>query len=147
MNEGRFTKVILLVIAGCLLLNTITFALPAAYKAINNEIAWMEVEKNKRIEEAKESERLKEAYKMCTKERVSLYNAAFAFQGREIGSEISEKLMRLPNEGAVPATLNLYLAKNYHSKNPSDIALPLTINDCIETWPAFPKFQEYAKSD
>lgn len=147
MNDNRHSKTLLLVIASCLLVNTITFTLPAAYKAINNEMAWLEAEKNRRIEEDKASERLDEAYRMCTKERVKLYNAAFASQGKDIGKEISEKLMRLPNAGALPGSIYLYLAKYHHNEDPSNVALPLTINDCIETWPAFPRYEESANSD
>jgi hypothetical protein len=140
MNKSNITNRLLWVIAGCLLVNTVVFALPAAHKSIKNEILWMESERQRKIAEEKEAERYTEALQMCTKQRVSLFNEAFASPGKEIPDNILNRIRVLPNEGRVPGNIQLYLAKHHYEKNPVNVQLPLTVSDCLATWPNFPIF-------
>lgn len=146
MKSNQATNTILLVMTGCLVVNTIVFALPVAYRAIKNEVAWIEVEKKKRLAEEEESKRLAEAYEMCTEERVFLFSEAIRSPGKEWTRETERKIRALPRSvgpsGFFRGYLNLWIARNYYQRNPDNVDLPLTVEGCHENWPNFPFYRQ-----
>ena len=132
--------------AGCLAANTIVFVFPVAYRAIKNEVAWIDAEKKKTLAEKEESNRLAEAQEMCTQERVSLFSEAIRSPGKEWLKETERKIRALPKsvgpKGFFRGFLNLWLARSYYQINPANVDLPLTVEGCHEDWPNFPVFRK-----
>ena len=146
MNSNQVTNSILLVMTGCLVVNTIVFAMPVAYRAIKNEVAWIEAEKKRILAEEEESKRLAEAYEMCTEERVSLFSEAIRSPGKKWPTETERKIRALPKsvgpKGFFRGFLNLWLARSYYQINPANVDLPLTVEGCRENWPDYPFYRK-----
>jgi len=159
MKISRNTDAILLVIAGCLVLNTVVFALPPAFRAVRNEIVWLDAVRQKLFEavaasqrerEAQEEEAFRRAYakEMCTKDRIKIYEeiirsprTTYSLSNQQkiklnkldLSPSISSRLgkMSMPNPVSAMQMTRLWGVVTRS---------PITVKDCLEYWPSLRKY-------
>ncbi|MBM3350108.1 MAG: hypothetical protein FJY58_10515 [Betaproteobacteria bacterium] len=156
MKIIRNTDAILLVIAGCLVVNTVVFALPPAFRAIKNEIVWVNAVRQKIFEaiaasqrerEAQEEEAFRRAYakEMCTKDRIKIYEeiirsprtTTYGLNNQQkikinklgLSPSISSRLKKTTMHDPVLAiqVTRLFVLRNM---------TPMTVKDCLKYWPS-----------
>jgi len=165
MKIIRSTDAILLVIAGCLIVNTVVFALPPAFRAIKNAIVWQDAVRQKQFEaiaasqwerKAQEQEAFRRAYakEMCTKDRIKIYeeiirsprtttlrlNNQQKIKINKLGlsPSISSRLekMTMPDPVSAIEFTHRFVLKNMD---------PMTVEDCLKHWPSV--FAYYVRTD
>lgn len=159
MKITRNTDAILLVIAGCLVVNTVVFALPPAFRAVTNEIVWLDAVRQKLFEaiaasqrerEAQEEEAFRRAYakEMCTKDRIKIYDeiirsprTTYSLNNQQkiklnklgLSPSISSRLEKMLMPDPVSAMQRTRL---WGVHTPSSI----TVKDCLKYWPRLSEY-------